>query len=240
MRYDIVMLSCEGNPTYGVTATTASYLAPYVSAGGRVFAEHYHYAFFTSSNPMPGAEYTSAYLEFANVANWYRDETDYTANLPNVVETTLGSDVPFPEGAALKYWLGNVGALTGTTGELYVPALIARGNAIVTSSNVATAWTQTDPNVPFASTQYFSWDMPFNPPVSDAGVPEYAGRVVYSDMHVSGSAPDYQFGPTTVPAGCANTYPLSPDEDAIEFILFDLSSCLTPVGYTPQPPGTPR
>src|SRR6202034_3792983 len=52
--------------------------------------------------------------------------------------------------------------------------------------------------------------------------------------------PDYQFGPTTVPAGCASSYPLSPDEDAIEFILFDLSSCLTPVGYTPVPPGTPR
>ena len=44
----------------------------------------------------------------------------------------------------------------------------------------------------------------------------------------------------TVPAGCVSSYPLSPDEDAIEFILFNLSSCLTPAGFTPQPPGTPR
>ena len=78
--------------------------------------------------------------------------------------------------------------------------------------------------------------MPFNPPVSDAGVPEYCGRVVYSDMHVSGSANDYQNG-NSVPSGCDNTSTLSPDEDAIEFILFDLSSCVVPVGFTPPIPG---
>jgi hypothetical protein len=39
-----------------------------------------------------------------------------------------------------------------------------------------------------------------------------------------------------VPQGCDATTKLSPDEDAIEFILFDLSSCITPAGFTPQPP----
>jgi hypothetical protein len=76
--------------------------------------------------------------------------------------------------------------------------------------------------------------------VSDAGVPEYCGRVVYSDMHVSGSAADYQGGSDVVPTGCDTTTALSPDEDAIEFILFDLSSCITPVGFTPQPTPAPE
>jgi hypothetical protein len=41
-----------------------------------------------------------------------------------------------------------------------------------------------------------------------------------------------------VPTGCDSTAKLSADEDAIEFILFDLSSCVTPIGYPPKPPPT--
>jgi hypothetical protein len=236
MRYDIVMLSCEGSPTTGVSATTAGYLAPYVNAGGRVFAEHYHYAFFTSYAKSPG----TAFPQFANVANWntvgpLANDSPYNNDITGVIETTLPNGKAFPEGVALKAWLGGVGALNAS-GEIVVPQLNARENAVVGSTNVATPWVQIDPSITPASTQYFSWDMPFNPPVDDAGVPEYCGRVVYSDMHVSGSAADYAGSGTTVPTGCDKTAALSPDEDAIEFILFDLSSCITPVGFTPQPP----
>jgi hypothetical protein len=241
MRYDIMMLSCEGSPTSGVSSTTATSLAPYVNAGGRVFAEHYHYAFFTDYSKSPGTPFP----QFANVANWANvgtggNDQPYTADITGVIQTTLPSGKPFPEGVALKAWLGNVGALNAS-GEIVVPVLNARDNATVSASNVATPWVQTDPSVNPASTQYFSWDMPFNPPLDDAGVPEYCGRVVYSDMHVSGSANDYGgIGAGTVPTGCDHAAALSADEDAIEFILFDLSSCITPIGFTPQPPPVPE
>jgi hypothetical protein len=235
MRYDILMFSCEGAPTAGVTATTATYLGPYVSAGGRVFAEHYHYAFFTSYAQSPGTPYP----QFANVASWDNvglgaNDAPYSSDITGVIETTLPNGNAFPEGASLKSWLGNVGALNSSQ-EIVVPVANARDNAIVGSGNVATPWVQTSSGISPASTQYFSWDMPFNPPVSDAGVPEYCGRVVYSDMHVSGSSNDYGSS-NVVPTGCDATAALSPDEDAIEFILFDLSSCITPVGFTPKPP----
>ena len=235
-RYDIVMLSCEGSPTTGVSAATAAVLAPYVNAGGRVFAEHYHYAFFTGAA-------ASTYPQFANVANWgpvyfAGNDSPYNSDITGIIQTTLPNGKPFPEGVALKAWLGNVGALNGA-GEIVVPNANARDNATVGASNVATPWVQLDPSFTPPSTQYFSWDMPFNPPVTDAGVPEYCGRVVYSDMHVSGSAADYQGGSSTVPTGCDATSALSPDEKAIEFILFDLSSCIIPVGYTPQDGGPP-
>ncbi|HEY6461032.1 MAG TPA: hypothetical protein VIY73_12800 [Polyangiaceae bacterium] len=236
MRYDIMMLSCEGSPTAGVSATTATYLAPYVNSGGRVFAEHYHYAFFTNytgKNPAP-------YAEFPNVAGWTNlglagNDSPYTNDITGVIETTLPSGTPFPEGAALKSWLGNVGALNAS-GEIVVPVANARDTALVSATNVATPWVQTDPSIKPASTQYFSWDMPFDAGLDEAGAPQYCGRVVYSDMHVSGSAADYQGGSSVVPTGCDATAALTPDEDAIEFILFDLSSCITPVGFTPQPP----
>jgi hypothetical protein len=238
--YDIIMLSCEGSPTTGVTATTASFLGPYVSAGGRVFAEHYHYAFFTGYASLTG----TAYPQFANVASWtnlgaFGNDEPYNNDITGTIETTLPNGTKFPEGTALKAWLGTVKALNAT-GEIVVPEANARDTATVSATNLATPWVVTDSTVKPASAQYFSWDMPFNPPVSDAGVPEYCGRVVYSDMHVSGSAADYQGSSDVVPTGCDTTTALSPDEDAIEFILFDLSSCITPVGFTPQPPPAPE
>ncbi len=233
-RFDVIMLSCEGSPTTGVTSATAALLAPYVSAGGRVFAEHYHYAFFV--DPTLG----TAYTQFPNVAGWtnigaFGNDAPYATDITGVIQPTLPNGNPFPEGVALKQWLGNVGALN-TSGELVVPVAYARDDALVTSANVATPWVQTDPSVTPAGTQYFSWDMPFGAPTNDAGVPQYCGRVVYTDMHVSGASSDY-LSNTVVPTGCVATNPLSPDEAAIEFILFDLSSCVVPVGFTPQPPG---
>jgi hypothetical protein len=236
-KYDIIMLSCEGDVNTSVTATTASYLGPYIDKGGRVFAEHYHYDFFTAYASNPGA----AYPQFANVADWDNvsqnsNDQPYTSDITGTIETTLPNGKAFPEGTALKAWLGNVGALNAS-GQIVVPSLTARDNAIVSGTNVGTPWVQTSSGVTPASTQYFSWDMPFNPPVSDAGVPQYCGRAVYSDMHVSGTANDYGgTGIGVVPTGCDATSKLSPDEDAIEFILFDLSSCVVPIGSTPVPP----
>jgi hypothetical protein len=223
--YDIVMLSCEGAPTTGANSQT---IADYVNVGGRVFAEHYHYQFF----------YTSAL--FPNLATWDPGEGNtYTPPIDAVVQTTLPNGNPFQEGTALEAWLTNVGALTNNE----LPISVPRGDALVGATNVSTPWAVTATGVTPKTTQYFSWDMPFNAPISDAGVPEYCGRVVFSDMHVSGcdgngsaGCEDYTTAPYVVPTGCDATAPLKPTEDAIEFILFDLSSCLTPIGYPPKPP----
>jgi hypothetical protein len=86
--------------------------------------------------------------------------------------------------------------------------------------------------------------MPFNAPLNDAGDPSYCGRVVYSDLHVGAGEPDYGCTQSAnsnctysgvTPTAC-NAGKLLPDEDAIEFILFDLSSCVTPVTASPLPP----
>ena len=234
MRYDIVMLSCEGAPTTGVDGTTAGYLASYLDSGGRVFAEHYHYAFFVDDDV--------GYPQFTNVANWVNtgdngNDSPYNSDITGVIEATLPGGQSFPEGAALKAWLGTVGALTN--GEIVIPASNARDDATLVAGNLATAWVQTDPSIAPASTQYLSWDMPLFPPKNDAGVPQYCGRTVFSDMHVAGSANDYGGNPPgVVPTGCDSTAELSPDEKAIEFILFDLSSCLVPIGTIPQQPGS--
>lgn len=223
MAYDMVLLTCEGHET---TAMNQQALFDYAQSGGRAFASHFHYAWF-NTGPF-GAE---------NLATW-KTGTNDMGNINANVLTTLPGGGTFPRGVALEQWLGNVGALTN--GELPIQA--ARHNADVTAANTASLpWIAADSKAtPPNATEYLSFDTPFGTPPA-----EQCGRVVYSDLHVGAASADYGVGWSTVPAGsivptgCASKA-LSPQEKALEFMLFDLSACITPpdqgTGGVPPPP----
>ena len=242
-QHDVVLLSCEGhettggNPGVAMTPAFQGYLQTYANAGGRVFASHFHYAWFSSGVFDTGAN---------KLATWTTGGQQINDNVsfPSDIDTTLASGAAFPEGAALEQWLGLVGALT--TNQL--PIWFARHNVKALVQPPSTEWIHLDQTVTQApgASQYFSVDTPIG-----SGPSGVCGRIVFSDLHVSGGpgtnepnvAPDYpdaggggggkQGG--LVPDGCAS-HPLTPQEDALEFMLFDLSSCLVPAG---QPATTP-
>ena len=238
MPFDITLLTCEGHETTGggggggggllggfgggggapLSTMQQQALFNYAAAGGRVFASHYHYAWF---NKGPFAAVTPA------LATWTAGTNDM-GDIDAIVQTTLPGGGAFPRGVAMQQWLTNVMALTN--GEL--PIQEARHNADVSAANTSSvSWIVADKNAkPAGATEYFSFDTPIG--VSPV---EQCGRVVYSDLHVGAASGDYGQKPgddeipagAMVPSGCANNA-LSPQEKALEFMLFDLSGCITP------------
>jgi hypothetical protein len=209
-KYDIVLLSCEGDET---SSMNQSALFDYAAAGGRVFASHFHYAWF-NSGPF-GAK---------NLASWSAGTNDM-GDIGGQIVTT------FPKGMALQQWLTNVGALD-KSGELQISQ--AKHNADVGTANVASQpWITSDSKAnPKNATQYFTFNTP-----TDAKPADQCGRVVFSDLHVGAASGDYGGLSMTTPGGCG-TGDLSPQEKALEFMLFDLSSCVTPDNAPPPPPPT--
>ncbi len=118
-----------------------------------------------------------------------------------------------------------------------LPIQQARHNADVSVSNTPSVpWIVADGNGSPPPTEYFSFNTPTTGAMlDDAGDPEYCGRVVFSDLHVGAASGDTG---GTVPGECASG-DLSPQEKALEFMLFDLSSCVTIGNQPPVPPMTP-
>jgi FlaG/FlaF family flagellin (archaellin) len=123
---------------------------------------------------------------------------------------------------ALAEWLVNVGGST-TQGQL----TINQGKKTLTSVNMPAAqrWIYSTAE---SSVQYFTANTPVSAP-ADA----LCGRVVFSDIHVS--APN-GFKPGLFPSQCGAVGDLSPQEKALEFMLFDLSSCIQEDQAPPRVP----
>lgn len=60
------------------------------------------------------------------------------------------------------------------------------------------------------------------------------GKVVYAGLHVSSGG---SVGPS-FPSSCGQTF--TPDEKALTFLFFDLSSCVTDETKPPEPPPVPK
>ena len=196
-KYDIILHSCEGlQNPTNKSVNARAALQTYANLGGRVFASHWH-NYWIEHGPAP----------WPNVARFnHRGDpaSPFTATI----------DTGFQKGMDMATWLTNVGAST-TPGQL----IIQGAKLTVESVTVAQRWIFSP--MP-TSVQYFS----FNAPVDSQN---QCGKVVFSDLHVSagsGMATDDKSSPTLpFPSGCMTT-DLSPQEKALEFMLFDLSTCV--------------
>lgn len=212
-KYDVVLLSCEGTDDDDATrkpTAAKQALYDYAKEGGRVFASHYHHGWFSSS---PDASVVAT-------ASWAIPEKQPPAQ-GNPATTAVPSDIStaFPKAVAMKDWLEKQNALEA--GKL--PLYDARHNVNAVGTTALDWISAVNPNDSGSKAVQY---MTFNTPV---GAPEdqLCGRVVYSTLHlaagqqggVSDSAEE------AFPTGCKTT-DLTAQQKALEFMLFDLSSCV--------------
>ena len=173
LRYDVVMLPCEGGE-FDQSAGTAN-IANYVNAGGRVFTTHYSYDWWHyDGQPVRQGRHE---LDARSSA------TTTTTRIQAPLDTLL------PEGAGLRAVAGRRRRHAARpTGKLD----IAQGRHDITGVNptYAQAWVNYD----FGTAQggpgvmHLTFNTPLDAPKDDMGVPQYCGRAVYSDFHVTANA----------------------------------------------------
>jgi hypothetical protein len=161
--------------------------------------------------------------------NWFTDVPSETADAvdwtpggqcnagPNFVDDT------FPKGKALAEWLVLTGA-SSTYGQ--VPLSCAPLDVGRTKNKLATGWIYDGPT---RAPSYVS----FNTPISAVDPAEQCGRAVFADLHVQGDHGDA--AGLVFPDGC-HTPDESAQEKALEFMFFDLSSCVLGDDATPTVP----
>jgi hypothetical protein len=208
--YDIVILSCEGSQrsnTKGQDGLNA--MKAYADLGGRVFASHWH-------NIWIGGNWNEQNPPNITPGNWTAVAQWQNSGDPNPA-TDVIDEQSNPKGSSFATWMLNV---MGSTVRGEIP--IANGTGKTTAMSVDTGraerWT-------FLKGTTRPQNFQFTTPL-DAAADQKCGKVVFSDMHVSGNG-----STSAYPTGCGD-YPgaprdLTPQEKALAFMLFDLASCVS-------------
>jgi hypothetical protein len=230
-QYDIVMLPCEGGTHEEAKTDGGHYnFRDYVDQGGRAFTTHYSYTWM-ENGPIP----------LPSVATWdtqEKDRSDVPHANPILIDTV---DRDFPKGEAFAEWLTYVDAsVSYDSGTL--PIAEWRHDVKTENDAEAQRWITTDTRTAYPDgeapvqagplVQHFTFNTPIEAGVDDAGESLQCGKVVFSDFHVSAAERTAnQPFPTECVAGA-----MTPQEKALEFMLFDLSACIQNESSIPQPP----
>ncbi|HEY7954032.1 MAG TPA: hypothetical protein VII38_02030, partial [Polyangia bacterium] len=214
--YDAVLFPCTGGED-DKTQAAQDVVTTYGDAGGRIFATHYSYVWTFNT-----------YNNTTKNVPWGCGPGCTTANQTTAAwdpDTQYGTftgfiDQSFPKGIALAQWLQQpaVGAST-TLGQIPVDVVRWDFDSVLLGQQ----WMySTDP--PNSGPASFPLHYTFNTPVLNPPATQ-CGRVVYSDFHVENSGGSQN---VTFPKECGANAPLTPQEKLLEFMLFDLTSCVQP------------
>jgi hypothetical protein len=207
-QYDVVILSCEGGQ-YPETKSQAHMdnMKAYADFGGRIFMSHWHNVWIEGGSHEGAPQAPAVWTE---IATWNNSSTTFTG-------TDTIDEVNNPKGTSFATWMLNVG---GSPMRGQIPIQDSTGKNTCESIDNAKAerwvyWQDGGNQFP----QNFQFTTPNELPIE-----QRCGKVVFSDMHVSGDSQSSPGG-DGFPTECANSG-LTPQEKALAFMLFDLASCV--------------
>jgi hypothetical protein len=256
MKYDMVFDACECSPfdRGGAGTTNVGYtnFLAYLNAGGRAFTTHFFYNFYASQAECSGDVNCEGQGALPTVGEWEGNQgesfatdsldcpNDATLDTAGQGGSCLTIDTTIPKGVAFADWYADHNAeLVYGGGERYGyvgltdiredmgeldPSLLAAGTA--------TPWLYAGDVTGAYDAYYFS----FNTPVGTNPATQ-CGRATFSDVHLDDAPPSATF-PSYCPTD-PNSSDHAPNELALEFLLFDLSSCVQDDRLPPPPPPTP-
>lgn len=204
--YDITIFDCEGDDNEHDTYDPK--LHAFANGGGRVFASHYSYTYLHDND------------DFADTATWGGTQFGSSSTTTGIVDTS--SD----KGTAFNAWLGYTNSYSTTYGNGYIDIQDPRYYVSANDATNSERFVYTDDDHTVAGISINELDATqqyaFNTPVG-ADADNICGRVLYSAFHVA-------VGNSTTnaifPEHCSNG-PLTAQEKVLEFMLFDLSACVS-------------
>ncbi len=208
MKYDIIINECECAPHPRDTMGPAyANMASYLDAGGRVFASHYQLNFYGSS-PENGGK---AAAELQSAATWTLWSGSSPGGSPYLIDTT------FPKGKSMDDWLWNLKTASGwgptikntPKGQIQISNV---GDIGAAKAGISQRWIYPQSG---SSVVYLSMNLP-----TAAAPDKRCGRAVGTDLHV----------------GSGSLTTMSEQEAALEYMFFDLASCVIDDGKPPVPP----
>lgn len=209
-EYDIVILSCEGDQYSNTKSQTAlDNMKAYADYGGRAFMSHWHNVWISGNyNDGNGQKKPAVWAD--SIATW-NSGTNFSNAITDVVD-----EVNNAKGKSFADWM-KVVEPANPRGEIPIKA----GTGRATSSGVKAGverWTFIKGT---ETPQNFQFTTPFEAPAD-----QRCGKVVYSDMHVSGNGGNANSSYPTSCGDAATPAAMSPQEKALAFMLFDLASCV--------------
>jgi hypothetical protein len=227
-KHSILVLPCEGgtkadSPSYYGSDTQVNRVKTFADAGGRIFATHLSDKYLWHQADVGGGPQDI----YPNTVNWKTDDNMFT-NTGNIGSTEQGVvNTTAPRAQGFYDWMASPGVNGLTFGR--VPFTEPRRRSISTKAQGNT-WLRNYNPLGFPFYNYIH-HVTFDTPVGSATP---SGRVVYLSSHV-GAVSDRRPGGGTFPGACNLATPLSGSEKALEYMLFDLSSCVG-AALPPPPP----
>jgi hypothetical protein len=228
MNYDQIMFPCWGAAATKTAAELAN-LVTYADSGGHFFATHYSYSWLVNNG------------EFNNVAVWAPNFDNpsgtngagpWTLN----VSTNVPVSPPAPRSETFAKWLNKVTALSNSAATVPTNPQVSitnpRNDVHSLPDGGSVDWIDgldqrpnSNVNPKFTGNgtplvEHFT----FNTPVAASS---QCGHAIFSDFHVTNAT---NTNGVTFPAECDRAF--SPQEKILEFMIWDLASCVPP----PTPP----